>query len=66
MLFAGESREALRRRYVEAWRRRCKGLPLEPLDAAIADVIELHPEYQSLFGDSAPSGAVITDRPPRV
>jgi len=52
VLFAGESREALRRRYVEAWRRRCEGLPLEPLDAAIADVIELHPEYQTLFGDS--------------
>ncbi len=53
MLFAGESREALRRRYVEAWRRRREGLPLEPLDAAIADVIELHPEYQSLLENDA-------------
>lgn len=53
MLFAGESREALRRRYVEAWRRRREGLPLEPLDAVIADVIELHPEYQSLLTDAA-------------
>jgi hypothetical protein len=52
VLFAGESREALRKRYVDAWRRRCEGLPLEPLDAAIADVIELHPEYQSLFTDN--------------
>lgn len=52
MLFAGESREALRRRYVEAWRRRREGLPLEPLDAAIADVIELHPEYQSMLEDA--------------
>lgn len=51
MLFAGESREALRRRYVEAWRRRREGLPLEPLDVAIADVIELHPEYQALLED---------------
>lgn len=51
MLFAGESREALRRRYVEAWKRRCEGLPLEPLDAAIADVIELHPEYQAMLAD---------------
>lgn len=53
MLFAGESREALRRRYIEAWRRRREGLPLEPLDAAIADVIELHPEYQALLEDPA-------------
>jgi hypothetical protein len=51
VLFAGESREALRKRYIEAWRRRREGLPLEPLDAAIADVIELHPEYQALLSD---------------
>ena len=53
MLFAGTSREALRRRYGEAWRRRRSGLPLEPLDAAIADVIELPPEYQALLEDEA-------------
>jgi hypothetical protein len=51
VLFAGESREALRKRYVDAWRRRCDGLPLEPLDAAIADVIEQHPEYHALLAD---------------
>jgi uncharacterized protein DUF1841 len=49
VLFAGTERDELRRRYVEAWRRRLAGLPLEPLDAAIADVIELHPEYQALL-----------------
>jgi hypothetical protein len=49
MLFAASSRDELRRRYLEAWRRRREGLPLEPLDAAIADVIELHPEYQALL-----------------
>ena len=48
-MFAGSSREDLRRRYLFAWRRRQQGLVLEPLDAAIADVIELHPEYQSLL-----------------
>jgi len=52
-MFAGESREAMRGRYVAAWKRRLEGLPLEPLDAAIADVIELHPEYQALLGDPA-------------
>lgn len=49
MLFAGSSRDALRRRYVEAWKRQRAGLPLEPLDAAIADVIALHPEYHALL-----------------
>lgn len=51
MMFADSSRDELRRRYVTAWQRRLEGLPLEPLDAAIADVIELHPEYQSLLQD---------------
>jgi hypothetical protein len=49
MLFAHSGRDELRRRYVEAWRRRRAGLPLEALDMAIADVIELHPEYHALL-----------------
>lgn len=49
MMFANASREELRRRYVTAWQRRREGLPLEPLDAQIADVIALHPEYQALL-----------------
>jgi hypothetical protein len=49
MMFAGTSREELRRRYVEAWHRHRAGLPLEPLDAQIADVIALHPEYHALL-----------------
>jgi hypothetical protein len=51
MLFAESSRAELRRRYVTAWQRRREGLPLEPVDAQIADVIELHPEYQALLED---------------
>jgi hypothetical protein len=47
MMFANTGREELRRRYVTAWQRRREGLPLEPLDAQIADVIALHPEYQA-------------------
>ena len=49
MLFAGDQRDDLRRRYYEAWRRHQEQLPLDPLDAAIADVIALHPEYHALF-----------------
>lgn len=52
MIFADSSREALRQRYVTAWQRRRDGLPLEPLDAQIADVVELHPEYQQLLEDA--------------
>ena len=46
-MLANERRDDLRRRYIEAWRRHRQGLPLEPLDAQIADVIALHPEYHA-------------------
>jgi hypothetical protein len=49
MMFAGSSREELRQRYATAWQRSRDGLPLEPLDAQIADVIALHPEYHGLI-----------------
>lgn len=49
MLFAGDNRNDLRRRYYDAWKRHQERLPLNPLDAAIADVIALHPEYHRLF-----------------
>ncbi|MEO6079907.1 MAG: DUF1841 family protein [Steroidobacteraceae bacterium] len=49
MMFADASRDQLRRRYLNAWQRQRDGLPLEPLDAQIADVIALHPEYHALL-----------------
>ncbi|HEV8333194.1 MAG TPA: DUF1841 family protein [Steroidobacteraceae bacterium] len=45
--FDNQSRDELRRVYVEAWRKRRAGLPVEPLEAQVADVIELHPEYHA-------------------
>jgi hypothetical protein len=45
--FDNQSRDELRRVYVEAWRKRRAGLPIEPLEAQVADVIALHPEYQA-------------------
>lgn len=51
MMFANASRDELRRRYVSAWQRHREGLPLEPLDAQIADVIRMHPEYHALLED---------------
>jgi hypothetical protein len=45
--FDDQSREQLRQLYFQAWQRRRAGQPLEPLQAQIADVIELHPEYHA-------------------
>jgi Domain of unknown function (DUF1841) len=53
MMFAGNSRDELRQRYVSAWQRRQQGLVLEPLDAAIADIVALHPEYHALLEDES-------------
>ena len=50
MLFEPD-REALRLAWARAWRRRRDGLPLQPLEAAIADVVAEHPEYQGLLED---------------
>lgn len=44
-LFSAESREQLRRRYQEAWRKFSAQQPLEPLEAQLAAVIAEHPEY---------------------
>ena len=55
MFFANAGRDELRRRYVNAWRRHRDGLPLEPLDAQIADLVALHPEYHALL--ESPEGA---------
>ncbi len=44
-LFAAESREQMRRRYLEAWRRFSAREPLEPLEAQLAALISEHPEY---------------------
>ena len=46
-VFAQQSRLQLRRAYLEAWRKHCERRPLEPLEAAIAEVIGQHPEYVS-------------------
>ncbi len=49
MIF-GNDRDALRRQYHEAWRKAQAGTPLSPLEAQIAAVIELHPEYHGVIG----------------
>jgi hypothetical protein len=49
MFFANAGRDELRRGYVEAWQRQRDGLPLTPLQAQIAAVVALHPEYHALL-----------------
>lgn len=56
-LFAGHDREALRATWREAWRRQRDGLPLAPLQAQLAEIVAMHPEYQVLLEDeAAPAG----------
>ena len=49
--FENQSRTDLRRLYLEAWRKYRERLPLEPVEAQIAQVIAEHPEYHTLFED---------------
>ena len=48
----GYTREQLRQSYADAWRKRLARSPLTPLESMIADVIELHPEYQAFLQDT--------------
>jgi hypothetical protein len=48
-VFHDQGRDALRRHYVEAWRKHRAGELLEPLEHQLATVIEQHPEYHPLL-----------------
>lgn len=50
--FGAYTRDELRRSYADAWRKHCARSPLTPLEALIADVLVLHPEYQALVADA--------------
>ena len=60
--FDTQSRDQLRAAYIDAWRKRREGLPMEALEMQIADVIELHPEYQRALED--PDNALDRDYSP--
>jgi len=61
MIF-GQDRNELRNMYRDAWQKHCDKLPLSPLEAQIAAVIEWHSEYhadvtgENLDRDYAPGG----------
>lgn len=48
-MFFSQDRDQIRRFYVESWRKAREGLPLEPLEQLIADVVAAHPEYHALL-----------------
>jgi hypothetical protein len=41
----------MRRVFLETWRKAREGLPLEPLEATLAEVIAAHPEYHRALED---------------
>jgi len=51
----GQSRDDMRRTWLDAWRRGRDGLPVSPLEAQLVDVIREHPEYHAWLerGDEA-------------
>jgi hypothetical protein len=61
MIF-GQDRNELRKMYADAWHKHGEKLPLSPLEAQIADVIAIHPEYhgdvvgEDLDRDYTPDG----------
>ena len=48
MIFSNDRRK-LRQQYFSVWEKANQGLPLEPLEVIIADVIKDHPEYHALL-----------------
>jgi hypothetical protein len=47
--FHDQDRSALRRMYVDAWRKHRESRPVEPVEDQIVRVVELHPEYAALL-----------------
>lgn len=52
-IFHDMGRDALRAMYAAAWQRHRDRLPLEPLQAQIVSVVELHPEYHGVLEGGA-------------
>ena len=51
-----QSRDEVRQVYLQVWQKMQKQQLLEPMQALIAEVIEIHPEYHALFGDGEAIG----------
>jgi hypothetical protein len=51
-LFAGQDRDVMRNAWRTAWGRHLERLPLAPLQAQMAEVMALHPEYHAQLTES--------------
>lgn len=48
-MFFPNNREEMREFFVRSWKKQQTKTPLEPLEAMIAQVVELHPEYHTFL-----------------
>ena len=55
-------RTKMRRVFTESWRKQQEGLPMEPLEKVIAQIVQQHPEYHRLMED--PDAALDRDFTP--
>jgi hypothetical protein len=60
----GTDRDAMRRVFVEAWRKAGAGEPLRPLERLVAEVVAEHPEYQSFLAET--DAGIGRDFPPEL
>lgn len=60
----GQDRDAYRRVFVQAWRKAQAGEPLSDMEAMLADLIALHPEYHAIL--TAEDAAVGAEFPPEL
>ena len=50
-MFYSQNRDELRRFYVQVWGKQQRGKSMEPMEQIIAQVILMHPEYQTMLAD---------------
>jgi hypothetical protein len=50
MIF-GQDRNQLRQMYIDAWKKQQGGQLMQPLEAMIAEIVAMHPEYHALLGE---------------
>ena len=60
----GQDRDAYRRVFVEAWRKAQAGERMSDMEAMLADLIALHPEYQRIL--TVEDAAVGAEFPPEL
>ncbi len=45
----GNDRRQMRRFFTEAWSKQKSGLPMEPMEKVVAEIIQQHPEYHPIL-----------------